>query len=28
VAGAFIVLTVIVFNVLGAQLSNRSGGRR
>ncbi|MEU2232210.1 ABC transporter permease [Streptomyces vietnamensis] len=28
VAGTFIVVTVIVFNVLGAQLSNRSGGRR
>jgi peptide/nickel transport system permease protein len=28
VAGTFIVLTVIVFNVLGAQLSTRSGGRR
>ncbi|MFH8805615.1 ABC transporter permease [Streptomyces sp. NPDC017936] len=28
VAGTFIVVTVIVFNVLGAQLSTRSGGRR
>ncbi|TRW80974.1 ABC transporter permease [Mycolicibacterium sp. 018/SC-01/001] len=28
VAGTLIVATVIVFNVLGAQLSSRSGGRR
>ncbi|ROR46535.1 ABC transporter permease [Kitasatospora cineracea] len=27
-AGSFVVLTVIVFNVLGAQISSRSGGRR
>ncbi|MFC9489812.1 ABC transporter permease [Streptomyces hydrogenans] len=27
-AGTFVVVTVIVFNVLGAQLSSRSGGRR
>lgn len=28
VGGTLIVVTVIVFNVLGAQLSSRSGGRR